>query len=206
MRGLYLITNDDPLEKLLAKLEGAMATREVAMLQYRRKKVAKEDQYYEVEYMKSLCAEYKVPFVINDDLDLAEKYGVGVHLGQNDGSIVDAVKRLPKGVVIGRTCLNSLALAEAAIADGASYVAFGAIYATSTKPEAGEVGLDILKQAKAKFNVPICAIGGLSVENSQDVIEAGASLCAVVSDVLALPMHEIPERIYAWTEIFEKTA
>ena len=91
MRGLYLITNDDPIELLLAKLEGAMATYEVAMLQYRRKKVAQEDQAYEIEYMKHLCAQYKIPFVINDDLEAAVKYGVGVHLGQSDGSIAEAV-------------------------------------------------------------------------------------------------------------------
>ncbi len=205
MRGLYLITNDDPLELLLAKLEGAMATREVAILQYRRKKVAKEDQYYEVEYMKAMCAEYGVPFVINDDLELAEKYGLGVHLGQSDGSIVDAVARLPQGVVIGRTCLNSLELAEKAIAEGATYVAFGAIYATETKPEAGHIGLEILKKAKAQFNVPICAIGGLTVENSKEVIAAGADLCAVISDILGLPMNAIPDRLNAWTELFEKT-
>ncbi len=96
MRGLYLITNDDPIEVLLAKLEGAMANGGVAVLQYRRKKVAKEDQAYEIEYMRDMCAQYKVPFVINDDLETAVKYGVGVHLGQSDGSIVDAVARLPK--------------------------------------------------------------------------------------------------------------
>ena len=205
MRGLYLITNDDPLELLLAKLEGAMATREVAILQYRRKKVAKEDQYYEVEYMKAMCAEYRVPFVINDDLDLAEKYALRVHLSQTDGSIANAVARLPEGVVIGSTCANSIELAEKAIAEGATYVAFGAIYATATKPEAGDIGLAILKQAKAQLNVPICAIGGLTVENSQAVIEAGADLCAVISDVLGLPMHGIPDRIEAWSDLFAKT-
>ena len=71
MRGLYLITNDDPIELLLAKLEGAIATYEVAVLQYRRKNVAKENQAYEIEYMKNMCNQYKVPFVINDDLERA---------------------------------------------------------------------------------------------------------------------------------------
>ena len=68
MRGLYLITNDDPTEVLLAKLEGAMANGGIAVLQYRRKQVAKADQLYEIEYMKAMCAEYGVPFVINDDI------------------------------------------------------------------------------------------------------------------------------------------
>ncbi|MFD1439683.1 thiamine phosphate synthase [Acinetobacter terrae] len=206
MRGLYLITNDDPLELLLAKLEGAMANGGIAVLQYRRKKIAKEDQIYEIEYMKAMCAEYRVPFVINDDLEMAVKYGVGVHLGQNDGSIVDAVARLPQGVLIGRSCNNSLELAEQAIADGANYVAFGAIYATDSKPEAGNIGLESLKLAKEKLNVPLCAIGGLTVENSNEVIESGADYCAVISDILGLPMHAIPERLDEWSALFQATA
>jgi len=206
MRGLYLITNDDPLELLLAKLEGAMANGGIAVLQYRRKKIAKEDQIYEIEYMKAMCAEYRVPFVINDDLEMAVKYGVGVHLGQGDGSIVDAVARLPQGVLIGRSCNNSLELAEQAIADGANYVAFGAIYATDSKPEAGNIGLETLKIAKEKLNVPLCAIGGLTVENSNEVIESGADYCAVISDILGLPMHAIPERLDEWSALFQATA
>ncbi|MDM1757550.1 MULTISPECIES: thiamine phosphate synthase [Acinetobacter] len=206
MRGLYLITNDDPIELLLAKLEGAMSTYEVAVLQYRRKKVAKQDQDYEIEYMKSMCAQYKVPFVINDDLDAAVKYGVGVHLGQDDGSIVEAVTRLPKNVLIGRSCNNSIELAEQAIADGANYVAFGAIYATETKPEAGNIGLETLKQAKAKFNVPICAIGGLTVENSSEVIDAGADLCAVISDILGQSLSGVTVRTHEWADLFASKA
>lgn len=206
MRGLYLITNDDPIELLLAKLEGAMATYEVAVLQYRRKNVAKENQAYEIEYMKNMCNQYKVPFVINDDLEAAVQYGVGVHLGQGDGSIVEAVARLPKNVLIGRSCNNSLELAEQAIADGANYVAFGAIYATDTKPEAGNIGLETLKLAKEKLNVPICAIGGLTVENGAEVIEAGADLCAVISDVLGGSMSVVAQRVYDWSELFAEKA
>lgn len=206
MRGLYLITNDDPVELLLAKLEGAMANGGIAVLQYRRKKVAKQDQIYEIEYMKAMCAEYGVLFVINDDLEMAVKYGVGVHLGQDDGSIVEAVARLPKNVLIGRSCNNSLELAEQAIADGANYVAFGAIYATDSKPEAGNIGLETLKLAKEKLNVPLCAIGGLMVENSKEVIESGADYCAVISDILGLPMNAIPERLDEWSALFQATA
>lgn len=207
MRGLYLITNDDPLELLLAKLERAMATREVAILQYRRKKVAKEDQYYEVEYMKRDVCRISSSFVINDDLELAEKYGLGVHLGQTDGSIADAVARLPQGVVIGSTCANSLELAEKAIKEVRNLCRFRGIYvATETKPEAGHIGLETLKQAKTQLNVPICAIGGLTVENSKEAIEAGADLCAVISDILGLPMNAIPDRLNAWTDLFEQTA
>lgn len=202
MHGLYLITNDDPIQLLLEKLQLALATGHIAMLQYRRKKIAKADQPLEVEQIKILCEKYQVPFVINDDLSLAEQFGLGVHLGQSDGEITDAIQRLPQGVIIGRTCLNSLELAEKAIAEGASYVAFGAVYATSTKPEAGNVGIEVIQQARQKFDVPICAIGGLTVENSQTVIDAGASLCAVISDILGRSTAEIPARVNAWAKLF----
>ena len=94
MRGLYLITNDDPLQLLLEKLEVALATGHIAILQYRRKKVAKADQPDEVEQIQALCETYQVPFVINDDLELAEQFGLGVHLGQSDGEITDAAAYL----------------------------------------------------------------------------------------------------------------
>ncbi|MFW6696866.1 thiamine phosphate synthase [Acinetobacter pittii] len=202
MRGLYLITNDDPIQLLLEKLDAALATRQVAILQYRRKKIDKADQPAEVEQIKLLCEKYQVPFVINDDLKLAAQFGLGVHLGQSDGEITDAKSQLPEGVIIGRTCLNSLELAQKAIADGATYIAFGAIYATSTKPEAGNVGIEVIEQAAAQYDLPICAIGGLTVENSKPVIEAGADLCAVISDILGRSTAEIPARVQAWAQLF----
>lgn len=202
MRGLYLITNDDPIQLLLEKLEVALATKQVAILQYRRKKIEKADQPAEVEKIKLLCEKYQVPFVINDDLELAAQFGLGVHLGQSDGEITDAKSQLPQNVIIGRTCLNSLELAQKAIADGTTYIAFGAVYATSTKPEAGNVGIEVIKQAAAQYDLPICAIGGLTVENSKPVIEAGADLCAVISDILGRSTAEIPARVQAWAQLF----
>ncbi len=202
MRGLYLITNDHPIQLLLEKLDAALATRQIAILQYRRKKVDKAEQPAEVEQIKQLCEKYQVPFVINDDLKLAAQFGLGVHLGQSDGEITDAKSQLPEGVIIGRTCLNSLELAQKAIADGATYVAFGAVYATATKPEAGNIGIEVIKQAAAQYDLPICAIGGLTVENSKPVIEAGADLCAVISDILGRSTAEIPARVQAWAQLF----
>ena len=93
-------------------------------------------------------------------------------------------------------------MAAKAISEGATYVAFGAVYATSTKPEAGNVGIEVIKKAQQKYDVPICAIGGLTVENSQVVIEAGASLCAVISDILGRSTAEIPARVSAWAKLF----
>lgn len=203
MHGLYLITNDDPLELLLAKLEAALATKHVGILQYRRKKINKTDQDAEIEKIIAICDRYDVPFLINDDLIQAKKYGLHVHLGQGDGEISDARALLGDQAIIGRTCLNSLELAEKAIQDGASYIAFGAIYGSTTKPEAGNIGLEVIRLAREKFDVPICAIGGLTVENSQAVVKAGADSCAVVSDILGLDVAQIPQRVEAWAKLFK---
>ena len=202
MQGLYLITNDDPFDILLKKLDIALATGKVALLQYRRKKIEKTQQYQEIENILALCNRYAVPLIINDDLQQAKHFNVNVHLGQDDGAIQDARALLGEQAIIGRTCLNSLDLAKQAVIDGASYIAFGAIYGSSTKPQAVKSGLEILSQAKQQFDVPICAIGGLTAENSQAVIEAGADLCAVVSDILGQDINKIAERVETWAKLF----
>lgn len=205
MRGLYLITNDDPYELLIEKISTALETDQVALLQYRRKKVEKTKQDIEIESILLICNHFNVPLIINDDLAQAHRFGAHLHLGQDDGSIVEARQLLGESAIIGRTCLNDLSLAEQAIHDGASYVAFGAIYGSTTKPEAGNIGLDVIKQSNTQFQIPICAIGGLTVENSQAVIHAGADLCAVVSDILGLETNQIPQRIEAWSALFNHT-
>lgn len=204
MRGLYLITNDDPLSLLLIKLDVALATQHIKILQYRRKKIDKNRQSQEVKKIKKLCDKYHVLLVINDDIELAKQFGLGVHLGQSDGEISEAVNLLDENAIIGRTCLNDLALAQQAILDKATYVAFGAIFATATKPEAGNIGIQTLQMAKETIEVPICAIGGLTVENAQPVIEAGADLCAVISDILGRNIEDIPARVKAWNNLFEE--
>lgn len=203
MRGVYLITNDDPFNLLIEKLQLALATQKIALLQYRRKKVAKIDQTNEIEKILKLCQKHDVPLIINDDLQQAKQFSVNVHLGQDDGSIQDARALLGENTIIGRTCLNSLDLAQQAIADGASYIAFGAIYGSTTKPEAVHAGLDIIQQARQQFTVPICAIGGLTVKNSRVVVDAGADLCAVVSDILGQDVEHIVERVNAWAKLFD---
>lgn len=204
MYGLYLITNDDPFPLLLQKIEVALATQKVALLQYRRKKIQLNDQYVEIEKIQKICDCYSTPFIINDDLKLAAHFEVGVHLGQSDGEIVDARKLIKSNQIIGRTCLDQFHLAEKAVHDGATYVAFGAIYSTKTKQtQTDNISLDILKQAKQHLHVPICAIGGLTVENAAPVIEAGADLCAVIQDVFGNPVEKVPARVQSWAKLFE---
>jgi thiamine-phosphate pyrophosphorylase len=97
--------------------------------------------------------------------------------------------------------LKLIRLAEKAIAEGATYVAFGAVYATQLNQKQAMLELKSLNRQQQKM-MPICAIGGLTVENSQVVIEAGADLCAVISDILGRSTAEIPARVQAWAQLF----
>lgn len=204
MKGLYLITNDDEFSILLDKLDSALSTGKIALLQYRRKNIRLAEQLKEIPHIAKLCAIHKVPLIINDNMQLAQQFNVGVHLGQDDGSIQQARQLLGNNAIIGRTCMSDLDLAEQAIADGADYVAFGAIYSsTSKQTQAKNIGVNIIQRCKQQFpNTPICAIGGLTVENSSVVINAGADMCAVISDVLALDVDDVAKRVEAWAELF----
>ena len=196
--GVYLISNDDPLPVLLGKLDAALATGAIALLQYRRKQTEATEREAEARQLLALCQRYAVPLIINDDVALAERLGCGVHLGQSDGSVIEARQRLGQAAIIGRTCHDSLEFALQAVADGASYVAFGAVYASKTKPNAHVVSLTTLRHAKQQLSVPICVIGGLTAENIQPCVDLGVDLYAVVSDVLSLPVDQVTIRLQAW--------
>ncbi|AXI04587.1 thiamine phosphate synthase [Aquirhabdus parva] len=202
LQGLYLITNDDPFDVLFPKLEEAMHAG-IALLQYRRKKILPTDQENEALNILSLCKQYHVPLIINDNIALAEKLYCGVHLGQGDGSLIDARVRLGTDAIIGRTCHASLALASQAVDDGASYLAFGAVFPSLTKPHANRVDLETLSTAAERFPLPICAIGGLTAENVDEVRSAGVNLFAVVGDVLNLPVGKIAERVNQWRDTLQ---
>lgn len=199
LQGIYLITNDDTLSDLLPKLEVAFQSG-IALLQYRRKKTPAHLQEQEAQEIQLLSNHYKVSLVINDNIDLAERLQCGVHLGQGDGSLVDARKRLGRDAIIGRTCHHSLELAYEAHQDGASYLAFGAVFPSLTKPNVQRVSIETLAKAKSMFELPICAIGGLTAENISPVKAAGVDLYAVVSDILDLPSVQIQKRIKLWNQ------
>lgn len=203
MRGLYLITNDDAFDVLYQKLHIALQSGPIALIQYRRKQVMLAQQVREIEILLKLCQQYQVPLIINDNLVLARQFACGLHLGQGDGSLIDARAQLGTQAIIGRTCHDSLELAKQAVAEGASYLAFGAVFPSSTKPNAQRLSMVTLQQAKAQFELPICVIGGLTVENSQPLINLNIDLYALVGDVLNLDMDQVAQRVKAWQALLE---
>ena len=111
----------------------------------------------------------------------------GVHLGQSDGSLIAARLRLGDDAIIGVTCHDQISLAETAARDGASYVAFGAMFASGTKPLAQLCPLAVLTRARAQLALPLVAIGGITPDNAASVIHAGAQGLAVIASLWQAP-------------------
>ncbi|KRE96506.1 thiamine-phosphate synthase [Frateuria sp. Soil773] len=179
--GLYAIT-DGPRADLLDAVAQALAGG-ARLLQYRDKTDDAPRRRAEAAALKRLCAAHGVPLIVNDDVALAAAVQAdGVHLGERDGDIAAARAVLGERAIVGASCYNSLDRARAAAAQGASYVAFGAFFASPTKPMAPHASPELLRQSAA-LGVPRVAIGGITPDNGGSLIDAGADYLAVISAV-----------------------
>lgn len=150
-------------------------------VQYRDKSADPERRLAEASRLLKICRDYNAELIINDDIQLARMIKAdGVHLGQEDASPLLARELLGKNAIIGVTCHASLSLAKKAQKDGATYVAFGRFFLSLTKPEAPPAPLSLLSDARKSLgDIPIVAIGGITLENAASVIAAGADMLAV---------------------------
>ena len=194
-RGLYVITDGGPSlpERVEAAIDGG-----AVVVQYRDKDDDAARRRAEAEGILEVCRGRGVPLLINDDIALAEAVGAdGVHLGRDDAAIAEARQRLGPEAIIGASCYDELETAEAAAAAGASYLAFGSFFPSATKANPARPALDLLRQAKARFGLPIVAIGGITPDNGTALVEAGTDLLAVVSGVFGADDITAAARRYA---------
>lgn len=184
IKGLYAVTPDvADVELLCEKVEATLAGG-AALIQYRNKHANEAMRRQQATALLALCRSYNVPLIINDHLDLcAEIDADGVHLGNTDCDLRAARNLLGSKKIIGASCYNRLDLARKAQQAGASYVAFGACFTSETKPEAVHAPLSLFETAKQTLTVPIVGIGGINIDNAQQVIDAGADALAVITDV-----------------------
>jgi len=184
IKGLYAITPDEQdTDALLSKVEAALQGG-IGVLQYRNKLANHKLQTQQARALLPLCRQYQVPFIINDSIKLCLTLDAdGVHLGADDGNLAEARARLGGGKILGASCYNRFDLALSAQQLGADYVAFGACFASSTKPNAPVAGLHLFTQAKAELKVPSVAIGGITLENAALAIAAGATSIAVINAI-----------------------
>jgi len=195
LRGLYPITPDEAdTARLLARVAPLLDTG-IALLQYRNKTANAVLKLEQASALQALCAQAGVPLVVNDDFLLARHVGAaGVHLGEDDGDIAAARAALGPDAIVGASCYDELERAERAVAAGASYVAFGAFFPTTTKRVTRRATPQLLRDAKT-LGVPLAAIGGITPDNAPPLIAAGADLIAVVGGVFdaAEPLAAIRE-------------
>ena len=184
IKGLYAITPDiADTDLLLQKVEAALQGG-INMLQYRNKLANHKLQTQQARALLPLCRQYNVPLTINDSVKLCLTLDAdGVHLGVDDGNLAEVRARIGKDKVLGTSCYNRFDLALAAQQAGASYVAFGACFASSTKPNAPVAGLELFTRAKTELNIPTVAIGGITLQNAPSVIQAGADAIAVINAI-----------------------
>lgn len=188
LRGLYAITPDGvPAETLLAQVEAALHGG-VRLVQYRDKMADATRRAALARALVALCRRHDAGCIINDDLALALAVDAdGVHLGGTDGDLAAARAALGPGRVLGASCYADFALARAAKVAGADYVAFGAVCASPTKPQAVRAPWDLLTRARDELAVPVCAIGGITLADAPGLVAAGADLLAVITDLFNAP-------------------
>jgi len=179
-RGLYAITQtinksvDTIIDEVIAAIKGG-----AVIVQYRDKNPA--DALFLARELVKICHQHKVPLIINDDIELAARVGAdGVHIGKEDGAIAQARMHLGNNAIIGVSCYNFVERAIEAQAQGATYIAFGRFFPSSSKPLAEPAKIETLQQAKLRLNIPIVAIGGILPENGAQLLAAGADLLAVI--------------------------
>ena len=183
---LYAVTDRAWLEGMTLCEAAEQALRGgVTMLQLREQNLEPADFLREARELRALCGRYGVPFLVNDDVEIAAACGAdGVHVGQRDMEAGRVRAILGEGKIIGVSA-QTVEQARAAEESGADYLGVGAVFPTSTKSDADAVSLDTLREICSAVRIPVVAIGGISAKNLPRLRGTGIAGAAVVSAVFA---------------------
>jgi thiamine-phosphate pyrophosphorylase len=202
LRGLYAITDTKliPRDRFVETVEAAVRGG-ATMVQLREKDTAREEFIRLARALLPITRRYGALLIINDHPSIAKEIGAdGVHVGREDPPVAEARALLGPEAIIGASCYGEVTRAMAAEHEGADYVAFGTPFPSPTKTKRTDISLGIFQEVKRQVNVPVFAIGGITVDNARQVIDAGADGIAVVSGVFAASDIEAAAR--ALTQLF----
>ena len=184
---LYAVTDrawTGPESSLKEQVEAALKGG-VTCVQLREKELNEEEFLREAVELKALCGDYKVPFIVNDNVEVALKCGAdGVHVGQEDMQAADVRALAGEHCIIGVTA-KTVEQALAAEKAGADYLGVGAVFSSPTKPNAKGITHQMLKEICGAVSIPVVAIGGINKENMMELAGSGADGVALVSAVFA---------------------
>ena len=183
---LYVVTDRSWLRgRTLAECVRQAIEGGATFVQLREKEASHNEVVVLARELAQLCREADIPFVVDDDVDVALESGAnGVHVGQDDMACVEARRRLGKDAIIGVSA-QTVEQALQAQADGADYLGVGALIPTPTKPDAADVSFDELRAICKAVDIPVVGIGGLNVQTIPLLSGSGADGVAVVSAVFA---------------------
>ena len=154
-------------------------------LQLREKELDDGSFLREAQELKTLCGQYHVPLIVNDNVEIAMECGAdGVHIGQHDAAADQVRQRIGPDMLLGVSA-QTVEQAVKAEQDGADYLGVGAVFSTGTKPDADDVSFDTLKAICDAVSIPVVAIGGISQKNICALAGSGIDGVAVVSAIFA---------------------
>jgi thiamine-phosphate pyrophosphorylase len=185
LKGLYVITDKKliPRDRFLETVEKALRGG-AGVVQLREKDTSRDEVVELGRALLKLTRKYGVPLIINDSIELTIEIGAdGVHLGEDDQAVSYAREVLGRDKIIGVSCYGKIERGINAERDGADYVAFGTPFFTPTKPERAPTSFDVLREAVSRIKIPIFAIGGITPENADSVLETGVDGIAVITAV-----------------------
>lgn len=195
--GLYAVTPDVADTAALVAAVAAAIAGGAAAVQYRNKTAEPGLRRAQAAALARVHATRGALYIVNDDPALAAQMDAdGVHIGGDDGEIAAARAAVGRDRIIGVSCYDDFARAEAAVAAGADYVAFGSFFASAVKPGARKADVTLLERARA-LPVPVVAIGGIDVANAPALRLAGADAVAVISALFGAPDVESAARALA---------
>lgn len=199
MKGLYIVTPDwDDTAKLVDVTEKAIKGG-TKIVQYRHKTATPELRREQAKALQAVCKRYKVPFIINDHVDLAMELDAdGIHVGESDEAVAAVRSRVGPKKIVGASCYGDMDLVRKAHKAGASYIAFGGFYPSRIKKYPVTTELDIVKQMKQEIpELPSCAIGGIDHENAVPLVARGVDMICVISSVYFADDPEAAARKFA---------
>ncbi len=203
MNGLYAISDEilTPYTTILDSLKKALDGG-VKIFQLRDKNsVDIEIEKISIDIL-NLCHKYGAIFIIDDRVELVKKINAdGLHIGKDDISLQEARNILGMDKIIGVSCYGDIEYAKKMESLGANYVAFGSFFSSKTKQKSSLVDKSILVEAKKMLNIPICAIGGITSINARELIENGANMVAVISDLWN--SHDIKAKAKEYDELLQ---
>ena len=200
--GLYAITPEQEDTATLCEQVSAAIAGGAVLVQYRNKIAAPSRRREHADALLKLCRNNNVPLIINDDLELANAIKAdGVHLGKDDKAIEHARALLGNDAIIGASCYSDIARARAAEQAGASYLAFGAAFSSSTKPGAQALDFNVLQQIREISTQPLAVIGGITRQNLAKLKTYDIALVAVISDLFC--DHEIETAARQFSNLYQ---